>query len=63
MELDVEFGSGDTTNRYLVRLAGTDDDSLFIAKEVAYYHEKQKSAAAVRLAPLRRARENHVSGQ
>ena len=42
MELDVEFGSGKTTNRYLVRLAGTDDDSLFIAKEVAYYHEKQK---------------------
>jgi predicted ATPase len=42
MELDVEFGAGSTTNRYLVSLTGTDDDSLFIAKELAYYHDKAK---------------------
>ena len=42
MELDVVFGAGNTTNRYRVRLTGTDDDSLFIAQEVAYYHEKNK---------------------
>ena len=40
MELDVEFGEGDATNRYRVRLTGANDDSLFIAQEVAYYHEK-----------------------
>ncbi len=41
MEIDVEFGKGRTTNRYRVRLTGTDDDSLFIGEEVAYYHEKE----------------------
>ena len=42
MELDVEFGEGNTTNRYCVRLTGADDDSLFIGKENTYYHDKHK---------------------
>jgi predicted ATPase len=40
LELDVEFGEGNTTNRYRVRLSGANDDTLFIGEEVAYYHEK-----------------------
>jgi len=40
LEIDVEFGEGTTTNRYRARLAGTDDDSLFISEEVAYLHRK-----------------------
>jgi predicted ATPase len=39
MELEVEFGQGDTTNAYMIRLAGTDSDTLFVAKEIAYYHQ------------------------
>jgi predicted ATPase len=42
MELEVEFGQGDKTNTYKVRLAGTDIDSLLVAKETAYYHETSK---------------------
>jgi len=42
MEIDVEFGEGNTSNCYRVRLGGTDDDALFIVKEQAYYHDKAK---------------------
>lgn len=40
MEIDVEFGEGNTTNRYRVRLTGANDDSLFVGEEVAYFHDK-----------------------
>jgi predicted ATPase len=59
MELDAEFGSGETTNRYLVRLVGSDDDSLFIAKEVAFYHDKKRYPPHT-TGPLRQARESQV---
>jgi predicted ATPase len=42
MEIDVEFGADDTTNRYAVRLAATEDDSLFIASETAYCHDEAR---------------------
>ena len=45
MELEVEFGEGETTNRYFVRLVGAEDDSFFIGEEVAYYHDKAKYPA------------------
>ncbi len=38
MEIDVEFGEANITNRYRVQLSGTEDDSLFISEEVAYLH-------------------------
>jgi predicted ATPase len=41
MKLEVEFGQGDTTNGYSVCLAGTDSDTLFISKEIAFYHEEK----------------------
>lgn len=40
----LEFGEGDTSNAYFVSLRGTDEDSLIIAEEVAYYHERKKYA-------------------
>lgn len=42
MELFLEFGEGDISNAYKVTLRGTDDNSLFISQETAYYHEKEK---------------------
>jgi predicted ATPase len=42
MEIDVEFGEGNTSNRYRVRLDTANDDTLFIGKEVAYYHDKAR---------------------
>jgi predicted ATPase len=44
MSFFLEFGEGDTGNAYLVKLRGTDDDSLTIAEETAYYHERKKYA-------------------
>jgi predicted ATPase len=44
MEIYVEFGESPTTwpftNSYRVRLAGTDDDSLYVASETAFRHDK-----------------------
>jgi len=42
MSFRLEFSEGlSTSNAYSVSLAGTDDDSLVIASETAYYHEKR----------------------
>jgi predicted ATPase len=38
----LEFGEGDTSNAYEVKLRGTDEDSLIILQEMAYYHERKK---------------------
>lgn len=40
MEIALEFGEGEVSNSYGVRLIGTDDDELRIAGEKAYYHVK-----------------------
>jgi len=40
MELFLEFGEKNTSNSYRVKLRGTDQDSLIIAEETAYYHDK-----------------------
>lgn len=42
MSFRLEFGEGDTSNAYLVELRGTDEDSLLISSETAYYHERKK---------------------
>src|SRR5258706_12508024 len=42
MSLRLEFGEGSTSNAYKVELRGTDDNSLIIAREKAFYHEKDK---------------------
>jgi predicted ATPase len=42
MSFRLEFGEGDTSNAYQVTLEGTDDDSLIIRGETAFYHEKKK---------------------
>ena len=42
MSFRLEFGEADTSNAYFVRLRATDDDSLLIAEERAFYHEKKK---------------------
>lgn len=40
MEFFLEFGEGSESNSYKVILHGTDQDSLIIWEEVAYYHKK-----------------------
>lgn len=42
MSFRLEFGEGDTSNAYLVELRGTDEGSLIISAETAYYHERKK---------------------
>ena len=42
MSFRLEFGEGDTSNAYLLRLQGTDDNSLIVRNETAFYHEKKK---------------------
>jgi predicted ATPase len=42
MEVFVELGEGRFANKYDVTLAGTDEDTLFIRSETAYYHDKFK---------------------
>jgi predicted ATPase len=42
MSFRLEFGEGDTANAYFVRLTGTGEDSLLIAEEAAFYHERKK---------------------
>lgn len=41
MSFRIEFGEGDTSNAYKVTLKATDDDSLFIRDETAFYHERK----------------------
>lgn len=42
MSFRLEFSEGDSANAYSVRLQAADDDSLFIANETAFYHERSK---------------------
>jgi predicted ATPase len=42
MSFFLEFGEGETSNAYSIKLLGTEDDSFIISKETAYYHEKNK---------------------
>lgn len=42
MSFRLEFGEGDTSNAYMVRLRGTDDDGLVVAFETAFYHRKKE---------------------
>lgn len=42
MEIFVEFGEGRFANKYEVKLSGTEEDTLFIRFETAYYHDKVK---------------------
>ena len=41
MSFRLEFGEGDTSNAYLVKLKGTDDDGLIVLSETAFYHQKK----------------------
>lgn len=41
MELLLEFGEGNISNAYRVKLQGTDIGALYIKEETAYYHEKK----------------------
>lgn len=45
MSFHLEFGEGDKSNAYEIVLAGTDDDSLRVTSEWAYYHERTKYPA------------------
>jgi len=45
MEFFLEFGGAKTSNAYKVVLHGTDEDSLIIGEEIAYYHDKNKYPA------------------
>jgi len=40
MEFFLEFGEGDTSHSYRIKLNGTDQDTLIVGKETAYYHDK-----------------------
>ncbi len=42
MEFYLEFGEGKISNAYDVKIRGTDDDSLMILSETAYYDEKDR---------------------
>jgi len=43
MRFRLEFSETDTTNSYEIGLRGTDDDSLIITQETAYYHQNKYS--------------------
>lgn len=42
LNIELEFGEGDTSNAYSISLRPTDTSLLLIASETAYYHEKKK---------------------
>ena len=42
MSMFLEFGEGKISNAYKVTMKGTDEDSLIIGEETAYYHEKDR---------------------
>jgi predicted ATPase len=42
MSFFLEFSEGNTANAYLVKLQSTNDDSLTISEETAFYHERKK---------------------
>lgn len=41
IQFDLEFGEEEITNGYCVTLGWTSSDSLYIAKEIAFYHQKE----------------------
>ncbi|MEW6487771.1 MAG: AAA family ATPase [Thermodesulfobacteriota bacterium] len=45
MTMFLEFGEGKVSNAYEVTLRGTDEGSLIVWEEMAYYHEKDKYKA------------------
>lgn len=45
MSFRLEFGEGNTSNSYEVKLTGTADDNLLIDTERTYYHKKDKYPA------------------
>lgn len=61
MSFRLEFSEGATkSNTYSVRLAGTDDDSLVVAEEAAYFHEKEKYARPYKLLLTTHERESSL---
>lgn len=44
LEVFVEFGEGKTSNSYRIFLNGTDQDTLVVGHETAYYHDKKEYA-------------------
>lgn len=42
MELFLEFGEGDTSNAYKVKLHSTDKDALVVWEETVFYHDKKR---------------------
>ncbi len=42
MSFHLEFGEGPTSNAYLIKLAGTDEDVLWIREETAFFHDKKR---------------------
>jgi predicted ATPase len=42
MQFYFEFGEGNISNAYELRIRGTDEDSLMILAETAFYHEKNR---------------------
>jgi predicted ATPase len=41
MSFKLEFSEGDTSNAYAVMLQAADDDTLFVADETAFYHDRK----------------------
>ena len=41
MSFRLDFSEGDTANAYSVMLQAADDDTLFVASETAYYHDRK----------------------
>ena len=60
MSFRLEFGEGDTANAYFVRLAGTDEDSMLIAEEAAYYHERKNDPGPQALSISRFSKESKL---
>jgi len=44
LEFSIE-PAADTSNAYQIELAPTDEDNLFVASEIAYYHERKRYAS------------------
>jgi len=42
MKIKVEFGEGDKSNAYELKVFGTDENDLYISSETAFYHERKE---------------------
>jgi len=61
MRFFLQFSStGDYNNAYEITLSGTDDDSLFIVNEVAYYHEISRYPKPFDMPITRSSRESRI---